>query len=157
MFRLLAEVLFRGQLRLNSPWWYNKQPCKQQDFWRVRLLFKSYCLHCITTESSTSVDPWGGLWQEVETLGSALTNILPVGTGKCVIILIIHSREWLDLFVVCSWSVNVVDGTLLIVAHALGTPTHNVLFEHLFDYKYIYGIWILEVRGVAWCMYGYWS
>ncbi len=25
MFRHDAEVLFRGQLRLNSLWWYNKQ------------------------------------------------------------------------------------------------------------------------------------
>ena len=39
MFQLLAEVLFTSQLRSNSPWWYNIQQCKQQDFWRVRLLF----------------------------------------------------------------------------------------------------------------------
>ena len=46
----------------------------------------------------------------------------------------------------CSWFVNVLDGALLVVAHALNAPVHTVLITHLFDYKYIYGIWILEVR-----------
>jgi len=47
---------------------------------------------------------------------------------------------------VCSWFVNVIDGALLVVAHGLDAPLHSVLITHLFDYKYIYGIWILEVR-----------
>ena len=35
---------------------------------------------------------------------------------------------------VCSWSVHIVDGILLIVAHALDTPTHTTLLTRLFDY-----------------------
>lgn len=47
----------------------------------------------------------------------------------------------------CSWSVNVLDGILLIVAHAVKIPNEgqSVLYRHLYDSKYIYGIWMLEV------------
>ena len=50
--------------------------------------------------------------------------------------------------VVCSWTVNVVDGILLIVAHAINIPSqeNSRLYRHLYDSKYIYGIWMLEVN-----------
>ena len=52
-----------------------------------------------------------------------------------------------------SWSVNVVDGILLIVAHATNIPTqgHSNFYRHLYGSKYIYGVWMLEVlaQGVA--------
>lgn len=48
----------------------------------------------------------------------------------------------------CSWSVNVVDGVLLILAHAINIPSNgqSPFYRHLYDYKYIYGIWMLEVQ-----------
>ncbi len=53
-----------------------------------------------------------------------------------------------DLFA-CSWTVNVVDGILLIVAHAINMQSQGNarFYKHLYDSKYIYGIWMLEVGG----------
>ena len=47
-----------------------------------------------------------------------------------------------------SWFINVIDGTVLIIAHALfkgpNEPPPN-FYVHIFDNKYIYAIWLLEV------------
>ena len=49
-----------------------------------------------------------------------------------------------------SWSINVIDGLLLIVAHATASPLGegfqtNSFYRHVYDSKYVYGVWLIEV------------
>ena len=58
------------------------------------------------------------------------------------------------VFYIC-WSVNVVDGLLLIVAHSLYQGPNKPLpafYIHIYDSKYIYAIWLLEVLYSAYTM-----
>lgn len=43
-----------------------------------------------------------------------------------------------------------IDGSLLIIAHATmrdgcGTTQPNVFYRHVYDSKYVYGVWLIEV------------
>ncbi len=54
-----------------------------------------------------------------------------------------------------SWVVNVLDGILLIAAHATDPGpghTRSVLYRYIYDPVYIYIIWLLEVH-IYLCMY----
>ena len=35
----------------------------------------------------------------------------------------------------CSWSIHIVDGILLMVVHALDMPMHATILTHQFEYK----------------------
>jgi hypothetical protein len=61
-----------------------------------------------------------------------------------------------------SWIINVIDGLLLIVVHATmrpmgnegcnNTPTSsssNSFYRHVYDSKYVYGVWLLEVHSLT--------
>ena len=48
----------------------------------------------------------------------------------------------------CSWIVNILDGLLLIVAHATDAGpghTRSVLYQYIYNPTYIYIVWLLEV------------
>ena len=46
-----------------------------------------------------------------------------------------------------SWSVNVIDGLLMIVAH-LKSPSHS-FYKILYKPYYIYSVWIIEVNNTV--------
>ena len=54
-----------------------------------------------------------------------------------------------------SWSINVIDGLLLIIAHATMQPMgegcysapSNSFYRYIYDSKYVYGVWLMEVHN----------
>ena len=56
-----------------------------------------------------------------------------------------------SFIVFSSWSINVIDGLLLIIAHATMSPSagecfqSNAFYRHIYDSKYVYGVWLIEV------------
>lgn len=55
---------------------------------------------------------------------------------------------YLNTYISPSWVVNVIDGILLITAHATDPGpghTRSALYQYIYDPIYIYIVWLLEV------------
>ena len=67
-----------------------------------------------------------------------------------------YYQELLLLSCFFSWSVNVLDGVLLITVHLLqytNVAIGNKLYTVLYDPKYIYVVWSIEVRMKISCFF----